>query len=198
MDSREIRRRSAYLLHWYGVPRLRGGAVDEISPSWEKLRLAAEQAREWLDSIYLIECGVDSSVDTIALKIDEIKNLKSARELMVVIDDCQRLGDKTAPLDARLPVIVEQLQALAAHAKLPLLAVWPDLTGRTEAAPHVWAERVVSADVIVVMENDATRTKQLTEADRAITLHIVKSRGGERGRLAFEFQPAFANFTEIV
>jgi hypothetical protein len=56
---------------------------------------------------------------------------------MVVINDCQRLGDKMAPLEARLPVIVEQLQALAVHAKLPLLAVWPDLLGRIEAEPDV-------------------------------------------------------------
>src|SRR5262245_47839643 len=34
MDCREIRRGSAYLLHWYGVPRMRGNDPGEISPSW--------------------------------------------------------------------------------------------------------------------------------------------------------------------
>jgi replicative DNA helicase len=197
MDSREIRRGSAYLLHWYGVPRLRGGAPGEMSPSWEKLRLAAEQARSWLDSIYLIECGAETTTDAIATKIDAIRKIKNRDKLMVVIDDCQRLGERTAAVDTRLPMVVEQLQALAKNANLPMLVVWPDLTGESEPAPHVWAEKVASADVIMVMEKDAARSRQLTEPNQAITLHVVKNRGGERGKLAFEFQPAFANFVEV-
>ena len=46
------------------------------------------------------------------------------------------------------------------------------------------------------MESDLERTKKLTEPNQAITLNIVKNRGGERGSLAFEFYPAFAKFAE--
>ncbi len=196
MDSREIRRGSAYLLHWYGVPRLRGTDAGELSPSWEKLKLAAEQARSWLDSIYLVECSANTAVAPIAAQIDEIKSITSREWLMVVIDDCQRLGDMNQSFDARLPIVVEQLQSLAMNFELPLLAIWPDLGGEAKTAPPAWAERVASADVIMVMEKDLARSEQLTEPNHAITLHIVKNRGGETGKLALDFYPAFAKFAE--
>jgi replicative DNA helicase len=56
------------------------------------------------------------------------------------------------------------------------------------------AEKVASADVIMFLEKDLTRSAKLTEPKQALTLHIVKNRGGERGKLVFEFQPAFAKF----
>jgi replicative DNA helicase len=89
MDSREIRRGSAYLLHWYGVPRLRDYEPGDISPSWEKLQLAAEQAQSWLDSIYLVECGLNTTIATIAAQIGEIKRIRHRDQFMVVIDDCR-------------------------------------------------------------------------------------------------------------
>ena len=63
LDSREIRRGSAYLLHWYGVPRLASNQTSDLPPGWEKLRRAAEEAKSWLDLIYLVECtcGVQSA-----------------------------------------------------------------------------------------------------------------------------------------
>jgi len=196
VDSREIRRGSAYLLHWYGVPRLRGNELDDISPSWEKLKRAAEQAQSWLDSLYLVECSGNTTIASIAAQIDEIKKIRNIEQLTVVIDDCQRLGEITQSLDARLPIVVEQLQSLAMNLELPVLAVWPDLGGEAKAAPQAWAERVASAEVVMVMENDSARIKQLTEPKRAVTLHIVKNRGGEKGKLAFDFFPAFSKFTE--
>ena len=51
--------------------------------------------------------------------------------------------------------------------------------------------------MILVMESDLERTKKLTEPNQAITLNIVKSRGGEKGKLAFEFIPAFSKFAEV-
>ena len=197
MDSREIRRGGAYLLHWYGVPRLSGNQPGEISPSWERLKRAAEQAQSWLDSIYLVDASANPTVAAIAAQIDEIKSLKKSSPLMVVMDDCQRVGEMNQSLDVRLPIIVEQLQSLARNLELPLLAIWPDLAGEAKTEPHAWAERVASADVIMVMENDPARTKQLTEPNQPVTLHIVKNRGGEKAKLAFDFYPAFAKFTEV-
>jgi hypothetical protein len=95
-----------------------------------------------------------------------------------------------------MPIVVEQLQALAVNLQLPLLAVWPDLTPNSQTPPYAWVDKVASADVIMVMEKDQARTKQLTEPNQAVTLHIVKNRGGESGKLAFEFQPAFSRFVE--
>lgn len=81
--------------------------------------------------------------------------------------------------------------------QVPVLATWPDLKGETSgAAPQAWAERVASADVILVMEEDVERAKELTEPSRAMKLHIVKNRGGERGKLDYDFMPAFSRFSE--
>jgi hypothetical protein len=91
---------------------------------------------------------------------------------------------------------IEQLQELALELKLPLCATWPDLSPNNAIAPHAWAQKVGGADVIMVMEKDVARTKQLIEPNEAITLHIVKNRGGERGKLGFDFYPAFAKFVE--
>src|SRR6185436_4930351 len=108
----------------------------------------AEQAQSWLDSVYLIEASANTTVAAIAEQIDEIKNIKKSAQLMVVMDDCQRLGEITESLEARLPIVVEQLQHLAMNLELPLLAIWPDLSGKANTDPHAWAERVASADVI--------------------------------------------------
>ena len=191
VENREIRRGSAYLLHWYGVPKAHHATADELAPSWEKLRRSAEDAKSWLDLIYLVECGRETDLQSIEAQIRQIDAVP-----FVVIDDCQRLGETNQSLDARLPIVVEQLQALATNLRLPLLAVWPDLGSHGEVAAQTWAERVASADVVMVMANDAARTKQLTEPNQTVTLHIVKNRGGEKGKLAFDFSPAFAKFAE--
>ena len=44
---------------------------------------------------------------------------------------------------------------------------------------------------------DLDRSKKLIEPNQALTLHIIKNRGGEKGKLAFEFVPAFSKFTEV-
>ncbi len=119
---------------------------------------------------------------------------------MVVIDDSQRLGSSDRPFDERLPLVTERLQGLAVKLQVPVLSTWPDLRGEGTApgsVPQEWAERVASADVILVMEEDLERTKKLTEPIRAIDLHIVKNRGGEKGTIAFDFTPAFSKFTEV-
>ena len=177
---------SAYLLHWYGVPKAHHASPAELAPSWEKLRRCAEEAKSWLDQIYLVECGRRTSLHEIETQIGQIDGAP-----FVVIDDCQRLGDTNLSVDARLPIVVEQLQELAIHLKIPLLAVWPDLASNNQSLPQAWAEKVASADVIMFLEKDLTRSAKLTEPNQALTLHIVKNRGGERGKLAFEFQPAF-------
>ena len=63
--------------------------------------------------------------------------------------------------------------------------------------PQIWSDRAPSADVILVMEIDLERTKKLIEPNQALALHIVKNRGGERGKLAVDFFPAFAKFAEV-
>jgi hypothetical protein len=141
--------------------------------------------------IYLVEREQGTTVQDIKELIGQFDAAP-----FVVIDDCQRLGNTNQPLDARLPIVLEQLQELALNLKLPLLAVWPDLGGHSETAPQAWADKVAGADVIMVMEKDRERTKQLTEPNQAVTLHIVKNRGGEKGQLAFDFYPAFAKFVE--
>jgi len=174
LDNREIRRGSAYLLHWYGVPRLGSNEAEQLPPSWEKLKRMAEEARSWLDAIYLVECQRNSSVAQIESQV----------------------GDVIQQLDARLPIVMEQLQELAAICKAPLVATWPDLDANAGALPQRWSENIPNADVVMVMQMDLERTQKLTQPNQAIIIHMVKNRGGEKGRLAFDFFPSFSRFEE--
>lgn len=197
LENREIRRGSSFILHWYGMPKRRGPDPERMPPSWEKLKRVAEEAANWLDLLYLFEGDEKTNLTEIEEEIRRVKEIKGAKQAMVVIDDCQRLAASDLPFDERLPFVTEQLQGLAVKLQVPLLATWPDLRRVADRfSPQEWAERVASADVILVMEEDAERTKDLTEPNRAITLHIVKNRGGERGKLPFDFMPAFSQFRE--
>ncbi|HEY6364040.1 MAG TPA: DnaB-like helicase C-terminal domain-containing protein [Candidatus Binatia bacterium] len=197
MENREIRRGSAYLLHWYGLPKRHYTDAEGLPPSWDKLKKTAEEAQSWLDLIYLIQCGRETDLQRIEEQIREVKNIKGTDRAMVVIDDCQYLGSSERELTRRFVMIAEALQRTAGDLEVPILAVCADLREDPGALPQIWSERAPSADVILVMEIDPERTKKLTEPNLALTLHIVKNRGGERGQLAFDFYPAFAKFFEI-
>ncbi|HEX9274645.1 MAG TPA: DnaB-like helicase C-terminal domain-containing protein [Candidatus Binatia bacterium] len=197
IENKEIRRGSAYLLHWYGVPKAQHTELERLPPSWDKLKKSAEEAKTWLDLIYLIECGRDIDLRRIEDQIREVESIKGTDRVMVVIDDCQRLGNIEQKLTDRVALVVDELQRAAVSLQIPILAVCPDLLEDRSSLPQMWSDRAPSADVILVMEIDLERTKKLTEPNRALTLHIIKNRGGERGKLAFEFVPAFSKFTEV-
>ena len=197
IENKEIRRGSVYLLHWYGVPKAQHTELERLPPSWDKLRKSAEEAKTWLDLIYLIECGRDIDLRRIEDQIREVESIKGTDRVMVVIDDCQRLGNIEQKLTDRVALVVDELQRAAVSLQIPILAVCPDLREDRSSLPQMWSDRAPSADVILVMEIDLERTKKLTEPNQAITLNIVKSRGGEKGKLAFEFIPAFSKFAEV-
>jgi replicative DNA helicase len=196
VENREIKRGSAYLLHWYGVPKAQHKEPDRLPPSWQKVRESAAQARPWLDLTYLVECRGDTKLTDMGGQIGEVKSLTNADQIFVVIDDVQRLGPPDSSLRERLPKVAEPLQELARRLNLALFATWPDLGEQAEALPQSWAERVPNADVMLVIERDFERNKKLSEASEAIVLHVVKNRGGERGKLAFDFYPAFCKFVD--
>jgi replicative DNA helicase len=198
IENKEIRRGSAYLLHWYGVPRLGGTEADQLSPSWERVRRAAENARSWLDSIFLLEYGDDATAETLAGQLREIRGTTNKRKTIVVIDDSQRLGAGEHSLEARLPLACEQLKSVAKTLNAALFAVWPDLRENGEVAPQTWAERALAADVVMVLQEDPEQTKRLMGPAQAMSLHVVKNRGGDRGKLCFDFQPAFSRFVEAI
>ncbi len=199
LEGREIRRGSSFILHWYGVPKARFSDPEQIAPSWEKLKRAAEQAKSWLDLIYLFEANEKTNLKEIENHIRRVKETKGTDRVMVVIDDSQYLGASDWPIDSRLSLITEQLQRMAVNLDVPVLATWPDLKRESHHTtnPQEWAMRIPSAEVVLVMEDDPERTKKLTEPSRAVTLHIVKNRGGERGKLYFDFFPSLAKFAEV-
>jgi replicative DNA helicase len=197
IENKEIRRGSAYLLHWYGVPKAQHTALERLPPSWDKLKKSAEEARTWLDLIYLIECGRDIDLRRIEDQIREVESIKGTDRVMVVIDDCQRLGNIEQKLTDRVALVVDELQRAAVSLQIPILAVCPDLREDRSSLPQMWSDKAPSADVILVMEIDLERTKKLVEPNQALTLHIIKNRGGEKGKLAFEFVPAFSKLTEV-
>jgi replicative DNA helicase len=196
MENKEIRRGSAYLLHWYGMPKAHYTDLEHLPPSWDKLKRSAEEAKTWLDLIYLIKCDQDTDLRRIEDQIREVGKIKRTDRVMVVIDDCQRMGDSQRTLTDRVAIVVDDLQRAAVSLEIPILAVCPDLQEDRSTLPQIWSDRAPSADVILVMEPDLQRTKKLTEPNQALALHIVKNRGGERGSLAFEFYPAFSRFIE--
>jgi len=196
IENKEIRRGSAYLLHWYGVPKAQHTELERLPPSWDKLKKSAEEAKSWLDLTYLIECDRDFDFKRMEDRIHEVQSIKGTDRIMVVMDDCQRLGNTEQKLTNRVASVVDELQRAAVSLQIPILAVWPDLREDRSGVPQMWSDRAPSADVIVVMEIDLERTKKLIEPNQALTLHIVKNRGGERGSLAFEFHPAFSRFVE--
>lgn len=196
LENRSIRRGSGHLLHWFGVPKAQYRESDQLPPSWEKLKRSAEEAKDWLELIYLVECGRNTDLGQIEEHIRDLRTRLNADQVLAVIDDCQRLGNRELPLRDRLGLITERLQGAAVSLKIRILAVWPDLGDQPSAAPQVWAEKVASADVVMVLERDEVRSKNLSEPNEALTLHIVKNRGGERGKLALDFHPALAKFVE--
>jgi replicative DNA helicase len=197
IENKEIRRGSAYLLHWYGVPKAQHTELERLPPSWDKLKKSAEEAKTWLDLIYLIECGRHIDLRRIEDQIREVESIKGTDRVMVVIDDCQRLGNIEQKLTDRVALVVDELQRAAVSLRIPILAICPDLREDRITLPQMWSDRAPSADVILVMEIDLERTKKLIEPNQALTLHIIKNRGGEKGKLAFEFVPAFSKFTEV-
>jgi replicative DNA helicase len=197
MENREIRRGSAYLLHWYGVPKAHYTDAEGLPPSWDKLKKTAEEAQSWLDLIYLLQCDRETNLQRIEEQIREVGSIKGTDRALVVIDDCQYLRSGEGELTSRFAMVAEALQRTAVNLEVPVLAVCPDLREDRSALPQIWTDLAPSADVILVMEVDLERTKKLTEPNLALSLHIVKNRGGERGQLAFDFYPAFAKFVEI-
>jgi hypothetical protein len=65
------------------------------------------------------------------------------------------------------------------------------------AAPQAWADRIPGAEAILLMERNEQRTEKLSPSNQAITLHIVKNRGGDCRKLVFEFFPPFSRFGEM-
>lgn len=197
LESREIRRGSAYLLHWYGVPKAHHGETEQLPPSWEKLERSAREAKSWLDLTYILECEPNTDSRELEKSIGHLRAATNTEKVFVVIDDCQRLGQREQALADRLPIVAEQLQETAVNLKTPIFAIWPNLGEIVESQPQAWSEKVASPDVILVLETDQERTKKLTEPNQALTLHIVKNRGGEKGKIAFDFFPAFSKFVEV-
>ncbi|MET0584872.1 MAG: DnaB-like helicase C-terminal domain-containing protein [Candidatus Binatia bacterium] len=196
LESREIRRGSAYLLHWYGIPKAHYGDSDQLPPSWDKLKQSAREAKSWLDLTYIVECAAITDLREIENCVGELRAAANGEKVFVVIDDCQRLGQRDQALSDRLPIISEKLQEAAVNLQMPILSIWPNLGEVGESQPQTWAEKLASPDVILVLEQDRERTRKLTEPNQAIILHVVKNRGGEKGRLAFDFFPAFSRFAE--
>jgi replicative DNA helicase len=194
LESREILRGAGHLLHAYGVPKQQISDSKEMAPGWEKLKLVAEEAKGWLDLVYISECDTRTTLNDIEQRIQEVKRLQNSQQVMVIIDDSERLGDPSLSLDARLPLVAERLEDLAMRLDIPVLATWPDL--EPAQAPQHWAGRTAAANVVMVMREDAERNKQVSEPSRALALHVVKNRGGEKAVLRFDFSPASAKFIE--
>lgn len=200
LEAREISRGSAFVFHRYGVAKARLADPDLLTPGWEKLRLAAEEAKEWLDRVYLFDCDDTAGAAEIREWAIRIREITRAERIMIIVDGSRRLAPASLLYDDSLAVVAEQLQLIGLEVKAPVLATWPDLRCRELSHnPHFleWGERIAGAEAVLVMENEMERTKKLTPPNRAIALHIVTNRGGEKGTVYFEFQAAVSKFIEL-
>ena len=198
IESREIRRGSAYLLHWYGVPKAHTADAERLAPSWEKIRELAQEAKPWLDLVYIVECSRGTNLAQIEAHIRAVQTISPTNQVFGVIDDCQRLGPMDQSLNGRLPILAERLHETAVNLNIPILATWPDLAEDRGNLPQIWSERVPSANAILVLSIDLERCKKVGESYQAVTLHILTNSAGEKGKLAYDFLPAFAKFVEVI
>lgn len=193
IESHELRRGKAFLLHRYGVPKPRSDEVEALPPSWEKLERAAEAARRWLSSLFVYECGRDTGAAEIRAAIASAAK-GAAGNPFVVIDDSHRLGPVERPLERRLEFVGESLQALSREMKIALVAVWPALEPRP---PHGWAEKIADADCVMFLERDSEREASAGDFKRAVKLWVVKNRRGELGTVRLDHSPSLASFAEV-
>jgi len=197
LENREILRGRSFVLHSYGVPKSHWTDPEMLPPSWEKLKRSAEQAKKWLSYVYLFEASEKSKLEEIKSCAREVMQTRATEPAFVIIDDSQRLGPRHLAVNERLAPVTEELQGAAMDMGIPILATWPELEREgPKLTPHAWGERIPAADVVLVMESDEERSRLLTEPMRAVNIHIVKNRAGEKGRLGFDFQPAFSSFKE--
>jgi replicative DNA helicase len=194
LETREIGRGAGYLLHSYGASKHLSADPNKMSPGWEKLKLVAEEAKSWLNLIYLEECDERTTLSDIEQRVREVRTLKKSESVMVAIDDSHRLGDANSSFEARLTLVAESLQTLAMRLDLPILATWPD--PEPAQAPQRWAERTAGANVVMVMREDAGRKHP--DSTRALALHVVKNRAGEKATLRYDFSATLAKFTEAI
>ncbi len=178
LEAREIRRGAGYLLHTYGAAKQPG--ADEPPIGWDKLKAVAAESKSWLARLYIVECGLRTTFEDIERDVFAAREAAHSQRLLVVVDDAQRLGAMSLPLDARLPLVVERLTDVALRLDLPIVAAWPELDS---GAPERWAERAVGADVVMVLRDERSGDA----FTRRLTLHIVKNRGGAKAKLAFDF-----------
>ena len=196
IDSRELRRGSAYLLHWYGVPKAHHAEIAQWAPSWDKVIQSAHEAKRWLDLVYVVECGRETGVAQIEDLISAAQANHHGNRALAVIDDSQRLGAGDQPLHSRLPLVAERLQEASVKLNVPVVAVWPDLREEPGALPQLWCERIQAANVILVLQPETEPANAQAQPNRRTTLHIAANRGGEKGKIAFDFIPPFAKFVE--
>ena len=110
-----------------------------------KAQESAEEAKTWLNLFYLIECGRDICLRRIEGQIRKVESIKGTERVMVVIDDCQRLGNIDHKLSDGVALVVDKLQRATVTLQISILAVCPDLR-EDHSLPQIWSDKVPSAD----------------------------------------------------
>jgi replicative DNA helicase len=188
LETHEIRRGAGYLLHNYGAAKQPG--ADEPPAGWDKVKAVAAEAKSWLARLYIIECDLTSTYDGIERQVAAVRQAANTQHLLAIIDDAQRLGDGSIAIDARLPLVVERLSDLAARLELPLLATWPE---SDRDPPQRWAERAPGAAAVMVLRDNGSSDA----FTRRLELHIVKNRGGEKAKVAFDFTENLSKIIQV-
>ena len=161
-----------------------------------KAQESAEEAKTWLNLFYLIECGRDIGLRRIEDQIREVESIKGTERVMVVIDDCQRLGNIEQKLTDRVALVVDELQRAAVTLQIPILAVCPDLR-EDHSLPQIWSDRVAKRGRDL-SHGDRFGTDQKTHRTQssAHPPHHKEPRRG-KGQTGLRIRPGFSKFTEV-
>ena len=81
-------RGSAYVLHWYGVPRLANRPDKRTTTGLGEIAGKRQKKRSLARPIYLVECTSAGHLRYIEQTIGEIQNVAGVNLKMIVIDDC--------------------------------------------------------------------------------------------------------------
>lgn len=110
-----------------------------------KAQESAEEAKTWLNLFYLIECGRDICLRRIEGQIRKVESIKGTERVMVVIDDCQHLGNIDHKLSDRVALVVDKLQRATVPLRFPS---WPfaPIYERITVCLRSWSDKVPSAD----------------------------------------------------
>ena len=154
-----------------------------------KAQESAEEAKTWLNLFYLIECGRDICLRRIEGQIRKVESIKVTERVMVVIDDCQHLGNIDHKLSDGVALVVDKLQRATVTLQISILAVCPDLR-EDHSLPRSGAIKCSARTDLSHGDRPGTEQKTHRTQSSAHTPHHKEPLRGQ-GQTGLRIRPGF-------